>query len=765
MGMVAKVGVRVALTEGVFPRKIAAALREEEQRRARRRDLLYEERHAAHATGRVAHAPEGFSAALSSGEEITLPDPSGAPTLGAGAAPASQHGAPAFPVPGWDRYRCLRFLGQGGMGNVFLARDVRLQRDVAVKFVRGDDPSYVHRFLIEARAQARVDHECVCRVHEVGEVSGHIYIAMHYVDGKSLDHWAPELTVEQKAMVLRKAALGMHAAHSVGVVHRDIKPANILVERSDSGLLRPYVMDFGIAHLRAAGGTETGTVLGTPHYMAPEQARGETATLDRRADVYSLGATLYFLLTGQPPLGGEQVVDVLSRIAAEDPRPPHFIDRDVPRDLSAIVMKCLEKERSRRYGSARELADDLDRFLHGEPVSARRARALDPLRRWVRRNRWTVAALAVGLSAVVLALGWGLSVRQEVNQRERFTRQFTELAMYVESLARYSALAPMHSLAGDRSLAHAAMEALAADIEAAGPVADAPGHYALGRAYLALDDYDHAEGHLEAAWQSGLREPRLAYGLALVKGHRYRTALVEAKRIDGAAQRAARIHEIERSFRAPALEYLRLCAGAMAPSRDYVAALSAYYEGRTDDALKQLDALGTGLPWFYEAPGLRGDILLARAIDRWHEQSFAGATHDFEGARQAYTEAVAVGRSVPAAHEALGELSAAEMEMELHRGGDVARAFDQGMLAVSQALAIAPERSSAARLSDRLKELLAEHGRRQAKKGPKVSTCRGTSVDASVDAIGAANCAENQFPPAFEGGTCLAEEADCPARR
>ncbi|MFP2924510.1 serine/threonine-protein kinase, partial [Pyxidicoccus sp. 3LG] len=278
---------------------------------------------------------------------------------------------PAFPVPGWERYQPVRFLGQGGMGRVFLAWDPRLRRHVALKFVRDDDTELARRFVSEARAQARVDHERVCRVYEVGEVQGRGYIAMQYVDGQPLNALVDQLTVEQKAMLLREAAEGVHAAHRAGLVHRDIKPSNVLVERTPDGGLRPYVMDFGLARDWKEGVTATGTVLGTPHYMSPEQARGEVARLDRRADVYSLGATLYALLTGQSPIPGANGLEVLSNIATVEPRPPRAVDRDIPADLEAITLKCLEKDRSARYGSARELADDLGRFLDGEPVLAR----------------------------------------------------------------------------------------------------------------------------------------------------------------------------------------------------------------------------------------------------------------------------------------------------------------------------------------------------------------------------------------------------------
>jgi hypothetical protein len=299
-----------------------------------------------------------------------------------------------FPVPSWDRYRPIRLLGEGGMGRVYLARDLRLGRNVAIKFVRGDDPDMSRRIVGEARAQARVNDPHVCRVYEVDEVDGRVYIAMQFVDGVALPELVGALTYEQKALVMRGAALGVHEAHRVGLIHRDLKPTNIMVERDPDGTLRPFVMDFGIARDWSVSDTATGTVLGTPQFMAPEQARGEVKQLDRRADVYSLGATLYAFLVGRAPIEGENPLVILNRISIDNAPRLRTIDPDVPPDLEAIAVKCLEKDRAARYESARALADDLGRFLDGQPVEARVNASLGyRLRRGARRH-WRALAVA-----------------------------------------------------------------------------------------------------------------------------------------------------------------------------------------------------------------------------------------------------------------------------------------------------------------------------------------------------------------------------------
>jgi len=198
-------------------------------------------------------------------------------------APSEGAMSEVFPVA-WHRYQYVAFLGAGGMGTVFRAIDVRLNRPVALKFIRGNDPDIVDRLRHEAQIQARVEHANICKVHEVGEVDGRPYIAMQLIEGQSLRRIRDALTLEQKLMLIRDVATALHAAHASGLIHRDVKPQNILVERSEDGAWHPYIMDFGLARgIHDPGQTVVGVIEGTPAFMAPEQARGRIRQLDRRA--------------------------------------------------------------------------------------------------------------------------------------------------------------------------------------------------------------------------------------------------------------------------------------------------------------------------------------------------------------------------------------------------------------------------------------------------------------------------------------------------
>ena len=329
------------------------------------------------------------------------------------------------PIEDWERYRIVDFLGGGGMGSVFKAFDPELNRHVAVKFIRGANPALVERFKREARTQASVDHDRICKVYEVGEVEGHPYIAMQYIAGEPLGRAARNMTLEQKLLVIRQIAEGLHAAHRVGLIHRDIKPGNIMVSQDAHGRWLPYLMDFGLA--REPGSpelTRTGAVIGTPRYMSPEQASGETRRIDRRSDVYSLGAALYEVVAGQPPFAGRSIGSVFRSVVEELPDDLRSLDATIPRDVDAITLKCLRKNPDERYASARALADDVGRFLDGQPIEARPTTLFYRLKMKAARHRAATAVVSVAVVLAVAAAVWGSYSAWNASRRAAVAREF-----------------------------------------------------------------------------------------------------------------------------------------------------------------------------------------------------------------------------------------------------------------------------------------------------------------------------------------------------
>ncbi|MEM9552762.1 MAG: serine/threonine-protein kinase [Acidobacteriota bacterium] len=337
------------------------------------------------------------------------------------------------------RYETAVPIGSGGISEVMKAWDASLDRWVALKFLRSSDPEHVTRLQLEARAQARVEHPNIARIYEVGTLDGRPYIAMQLIEGETLDRAAEGLPLEQRVELLRTVAEAAHAAHRVGLIHRDLKPSNVMVETTDDGARVPWVLDFGIAREHSVGGlTVTGQALGTPGYMAPEQARGETTALDRRADVFSLGVMLYELLGSRPPFDGESAIEVILAVLQNEPPKLRTLDASIPEDLETIVARCLEKEPQDRYASARKLAEDLGRWLDGEPVHARPVGFVGRLQRLTRRHP-VASGLLAGAAALILLLAAGLALGawQSARQLERERNQAVAAREEAEEVASF----------------------------------------------------------------------------------------------------------------------------------------------------------------------------------------------------------------------------------------------------------------------------------------------------------------------------------------
>jgi tetratricopeptide (TPR) repeat protein len=313
----------------------------------------------------------------------------------------------APPTPVIPGYQIHGKLGHGGMGVVYQAEQVALKRTVALKVVLAGghaDAERLARFRGEAEAVARLKHSNIVQIYEVGEHGGLPFFSLEYVEGGSLQQRlnGTPLPAPAAAALLEVLARAMHHAHEEGIVHRDLKPSNILLDRH--GI--PKIADFGLAKRLDEGArhTASGAVLGTPSYMAPEQAAGHTAAVGHLADVYALGAILYETLTGRPPFKGATSADTLVQVLGQEPVPPRRLNPQVPRDLETICLKCLHKEPGRRYAHARALAEDLGSFQRGEPIQARPVGMLEHGWRWCRRNPAVTAVSAAALLLLIFAL-------------------------------------------------------------------------------------------------------------------------------------------------------------------------------------------------------------------------------------------------------------------------------------------------------------------------------------------------------------------------
>jgi serine/threonine protein kinase/WD40 repeat protein len=412
---------------------------------------LFDAAVAAHATEAL-HGTDDTQAAVTGGStgESPLRAASGIPLAAEPPRPTSV-----------GKFEIQQPIGSGGFGVVYLARDQVLNRQVALKLARGSvlsDPDLRVRFFREAEAAARLEHPGIVPVFEAGEHDGTCFLAMAYCEGPTLEQWLRDgrkngvapLVAARLALQLAEA---VEHAHEQGILHRDIKPSNILLDtqptRPGSSAppeMVPRLADFGLARIaeQSSNTTISGVVLGTAQYMAPEQAAGLLDRIGPATDVYSLGAVLYELLTGRPPIRGATTLDTLRRVLIDEPTTPQQLKAETPDDLSAIVMKCLDKSPTRRYASASELAADLRRFLQGMPTVARPLSRRQRAARWIRRNPAAAVMASLALLVVLLSGGMYLSQRRFADYRQEVLRRDQEIS-YREDIAA----AQRHFTAGD----------------------------------------------------------------------------------------------------------------------------------------------------------------------------------------------------------------------------------------------------------------------------------------------------------------------------
>jgi eukaryotic-like serine/threonine-protein kinase len=398
-------------------------------------------------------------------------------------------------------YELLGELGRGGMGVVLKARQVALNRYVAIKLIKSGafaTENELRRFQNETEAVAQLDHPHIVPIYEVGQHDGRHFFSMKLVEGSGLDRRLDEFARDPRAAARLVAVVAgaVHHAHQRGILHRDLKPANILVDAQG----QPYVTDLGLAKQIKGDGelTESGTPMGTPAYMSPEQATGDRRSLSTATDVYGLGTVLYALLAGRAPFLGTTPLETLDKVRTCSPERPSQLNQHVPRDLEVICLKCLEKEPNRRYASALALAEDLDRWLQGLPILARPVGATTRVLMWCRRNKVLASLAALLMLALVSGLA-GVAWKWREADRERkkaeavndllTNRLLAQASLEVDSLAKNLTVRELLDRAGSQ---------LGGWLDGQ-PEIEAKIRETIGGAYLSLGQFDRAETQLRTA--------------------------------------------------------------------------------------------------------------------------------------------------------------------------------------------------------------------------------------------------------------------------
>lgn len=621
---------------------------------------------------------------------MKLDDQPDATTVIRGSSQEQEPKPEEFRVPSWDRYRILECLGEGGMGTVYKAVDPALNRHVAVKFLQGTDPASQRRFLSEARSQAQIEHAHVCKIYEVGTFEGKNYIAMQFISGERLDKLRSQLTVEQKASIGLQLAEALQAAHRLGIIHRDIKPANILVEKQDGGWCS-YLVDFGLARdTSVPGATKTGVVMGTPEYMSPEQAWGKPEEVDRRSDIYSLGATLYDLFTQRPPFDGNSF-EVLMKLAQDDPLPLRKKLPHLPKDLETIVMKCLERDPDRRYESARSLSADLRHYLDGEPISARPASRSYRLLKKARKHRTAISI--VGLSVLLAAMFGAVGVYSwwRTEKQLQLTRQVTETVEAMEWQMRVEHTMPLHDIRKAKTQIKDLMKSIQQNLMRSGKIAYGPAQYALGRGFMTLGDIKASESYLKEAWKSGYDRPEVAHALGLTLGSIYERQIESVRNREETPEKQQQSRQVQKRYRDPALKYLNLGQQAKTSAPEYVLALSAFYQEKYEEALKHCELALNRAPWLYEVKILEGKVFTAMADTVLYKDTDKGISHYLQ-AQEAFRQASTIGASDPEVYIRMCDVGRAILQNSFYnKGVDARNMWEQIERSCENALKVDPE--------------------------------------------------------------------------
>ncbi len=472
-----------------------------------------------------------------------------------------------------------------------------------------------------------------------------------------------------------------------------------MVEQGPDGRLRPIVMDFGIAResKENSGLTEAGMVMGTPNYMAPEQAAGLVEQIDRRSDVYSLGATLYEMLTGRPPIVGESIVEVLFKVLHDDPPSPRQLLRSLPVDLETITLKCLAKEQSHRYDSAKALAEDLQHYVNGEPIVARKASLGYRIGKQLRKHRYLLALSLLSLfffsafiadrvRAHLYQARQAKLVKEQVERARMFGQDAKEIEWFMRAIYEL----PLHDVTREQDIVRTRMKQLEDQLPSLGREGGQLAHYALGRGYMALHASDLALHHLQTAAELGSTSPELHYALGRLMGERFLETMRADRRRGDLEWLRARQRKLEQELMQPAMMHLAQSRGVKLESAEIGDGLLALYQGQYDKAIAHADAALATSPWLYEAYKLKGDVWQARALARFIGGATDKADADLMMAIAAYDQAAERGRSDVAVHEARAEAWAHLIQQHYESRHPFADDFPKAVAACQSAIVVAP---------------------------------------------------------------------------
>ncbi len=558
----------------------------------------------------------------------------------------------------WDKYSLEKLLGQGAYGQVYKAVDLKLKRTVALKILTNSPINRIEKFRREARNQAKVDHPNVCKVYEVDSYKDIHYISMQYIEGETLNKLNKKLSINEKVQIIKQVAKGLHAAHLTGLIHRDIKPTNILIKQKQNGKYIPYITDFGIAkQLDSPALTKDAIASGSPNYMSPEQAAGDKyKALDIRTDIYSLGVTLYEMLTGKLPHSGETSIEVMFKIINQEPTPVCKFNPNIPKDLGSIVMKCLEKEPKKRYQSAQELTEDLNRFLKGDPVKARQSGILYKTSKKIKKHPLITTVMTLLTIFILMILSFWISDKVETAKKIAISQQLGQIINNSEHIMRIAHMMPIHNLKGDLQKVENETVKIKSLVKKMGKAGKGPGLYALGKCYLILEQEETAKSCLEKAYKTGYENDDLFYQLGIEYSKTYLKQHDKLKKALNSKTFQVEKANLKKKYIDKAIKMFDKVKNSKTYSKYYGKAYVSYINQDYDKALEYCKKSRENNNWFYEALLLSGEIHITLAEQAEIAGLFEKADKEYNLALKKIEHAIEIAKSDSNCYKTLASL-------------------------------------------------------------------------------------------------------------
>lgn len=598
-------------------------------------------------------------------------------------------------------YKIIRVIGRGGMGTVYLAEraDQQYKKHVAIKLVKGTNTElFLHHFRNERQILASFDHPNIARLLDGGSTdTGLPYFVMEYVEGKAIDQYCDEkaLNITDRLRLFQQVCGAVTYAHRHLVVHRDIKPSNILV--TTEGI--PKLLDFGIAKILQSesadsGATATNIFAMTPEYASPEQVQGFPVTTS--SDVYSLGVVLYELLTGYSPyrFRNRTPLEVARIVATTNVESPSHIvhaaetdketlttvsrvregnaerlRRRLEGDVDNIVLMALRKEPERRYQSVEQFSDDIDRHLKGLPVFARKDTFSYRASKFVQRNKVAVATAAFAFLAILISATIAGIIQWKANQQAKFLQEFGQEAARIEGIMRFAYLRPLHDTSVEREIVMQRIKSITNRMAQLGHNAQGPGHYSIGKAWMALQRYEDAKKNFELAIkQDKYMTPEVAYSYGLTLAMIYQSELDFAQRIVSKDQLELRKNEIKKEFKDPALTYIQQ-GRQSADYSEYARAMVDFLDEHYEKAIQKSQQAIIQTPWIYEATRLEGDSYRKIGHQFLKDGNYAQALNWFTKAKEAFANSIQQGTSDPLGYLGSCVVQTDILNLQFYTGG------------------------------------------------------------------------------------------------